>query len=318
MSGAWLDRRNYGHRTGWAALSEPLISNRLSMLPSAFVPPTLDSALLDADAARLADLLRGRRVAVLTGAGMSTESGIPDYRGPETRKRARNPVQYNAFVGDAGARERYWRRSTAGWPRFSQAAPNAAHVALARMEAAGALLGVITQNVDRLHQRAGSRHVVELHGSMADVRCLGCGARHDRAAFQRTLAERNPHTCTDAPARLAPDGDADVASDAPFHVPGCGACGGVLKPDVVFFGESVPPAQVEAAWALYDRCDVLLVAGSSLAVYSGFRFVHRAMRSGKPYAIATAGPTRGDVGAAVKTEHPLGMLLPRVASLLGA
>lgn len=287
------------------------------MLPSAYVPPALAPALLDADALRLADLLRGRRVAVLTGAGVSTESGIPDYRGPETRRRARNPVQYNAFVGDAAARARYWRRSTAGWPHFSAAAPNAAHRALARMEAAGVVRGVITQNVDRLHQRAGSRRVVELHGSMAGVRCLGCGVRRDRAAFQAELAARNPDAQHDAPARLAPDGDAEVAEGAPFEVPGCARCGGVLKPDVVFFGESVPRATVEAAWALYGEADLLLVAGSSLAVYSGFRFVHRAMREGLPYAIATAGPTRGDGGAALKTEHPLGALLPRVAGLIG-
>ncbi len=288
------------------------------MLPSAFAPATPASpGELDRDARSLADFLIGRCVVVLTGAGMSTESGIPDYRGPETRRRARNPVQYNAFVGDAQARERYWMRSTAGFPRFAQAQPNAAHRALAQLEAAGVVSGIITQNVDRLHQRAGSQRVIELHGSMADVRCLGCEARYDRPAFQRTLARRNPHVALATPDRLAPDGDAEIEPSQPFVVPPCSACGGILKPDVVFFGESVPKPKVEAAWDLYERADALLVAGSSLAVYSGFRFVHRAMREGKPYAIATAGVTRGDVGAAVKAESPLGELLPRVADYVG-
>ncbi len=289
------------------------------MLPSAFVPatPTVPGTL-ERDARRLADFLRGRRVVVLTGAGVSTESGIPDYRGPETRQRARNPVQYNAFVGDAAARERYWMRSTAGFPRFAQAQPNSAHRALAQMEASGGVLGVITQNVDRLHHRAGSANVVELHGSMADIRCLSCEARYDRPAFQRALADRNPHVALASTDRLAPDGDAEIELSQPFVVPPCSACGGVLKPDVVFFGESVPKPKVEAAWHLYEQADALLVAGTSLAVYSGFRFVHRAMREQKPYAIATVGPTRGDEGATVKVETPLGILLTQVARHLSA
>ncbi len=289
------------------------------MLPSAFAPsaPTLPGTL-ERDAVRLADFLRGRRIVVLTGAGVSTESGIPDYRGPETRKRARNPVQYNAFVGDVAARERYWMRSTAGFPRFAQAQPGAAHRALAQMEASGAVTGIITQNVDRLHQRAGSANVVELHGSMADIRCLDCDARYDRPVFQRDLAERNPHVALASADRLAPDGDAEVEPTQPFVVPPCSACGGVLKPDVVFFGESVPKPKVAAAWNLYEQADALLVAGSSLAVYSGFRFVHRAMREGKPYAIATAGATRGDKGADVKVETPLGALLTQVVRHLSA
>ncbi len=204
------------------------------------------------------------------------------------------------------------------FPRFAQARPNAAHRALAQLEAAGIVAGIITQNVDRLHQRAGSRTVVELHGSMADVRCLGCDARYDRPTFQRDLALRNPHVALATTDRLAPDGDAEIEPSQPFAVPPCAACGGVLKPDVVFFGESVPKSKVEAAWHLYEQADALLVAGSSLAVYSGFRFVHRAMREGTPYAIATAGPTRGDADAAVKVETPLGALLSRVERLTSA
>jgi NAD-dependent SIR2 family protein deacetylase len=301
------------------ALPCRLIFNRLSMRLPALAPAAPQPPhVAEEQTQRLADLLRGRRVVVLSGAGMSTESGIPDYRGPETRKRARNPVQYNAFIGDVAARERYWMRSTAGWPRFSQARPNAAHRALAELERSGVVSGVITQNVDRLHQRAGSQHVVELHGSMAHVRCLGCRRRWDRAAFQARLSALNPAVAQATQGQLAPDGDAEVGAAEPFVVPSCAACGGTLKPDVVFFGESVPKAKVDAAWQLYDAADVVLVAGSSLAVYSGFRFVHRAMREGKPYGIVTVGETRGDERAHVKIEAQLGEVLPRLARLLGA
>lgn len=277
-------------------------------------------AALDA----LAALLEGRRAAVLTGAGMSTDSGIPDYRGPETRHRARNPIQYNAFVatgteGEA-ARQRYWARASRGWPRFFAARPNANHAALARLEAAGHAVGVVTQNVDRLHQRAGSRRVVELHGSLYDVRCLGCDYRTSREAVQRALLALNPGFDRHLLLEITPDGDAEIdpAVVASFRAPACPYCAGPLKPDVVFFGESVPAATVEAAWRLYDEADVLVVAGSSLAVYSGLRFVHCAAKDGKAVALVTLGETRGDACATVKVDAPLAAVLPALADRLGA
>ena len=268
---------------------------------------------------RLADFLHGRRVVVLTGAGCSTESGIPDYRGPETRRRARSPMQYREFVRDPASRARYWARSTVGWSRVEEARPNAAHVALARLEAHGSVQGVITQNVDRLHDRAGSERVVELHGTLHRVRCMGCEATSSRAAMQRRLVSLNPDIRA-ARAAFAPDGDADVAERhlRAFRVPECRWCGGVLKPDVVFFGESVPAERVQSAWDLYADGDVLLVVGSSLAVFSGFRFVLRADQEGRPVAILNLGPTRGDDRAALRIEGRAGELLPALAERLCA
>jgi NAD+-dependent protein deacetylase sirtuin 4 len=265
----------------------------------------------------LAAVLSGRRFAVLTGAGISTESGIPDYRGPETRKRARAPIQYNAFLGDAGARQRYWARAAVGWGRVSAARPNAGHRALARLEQAGLVSGVITQNVDGLHQQAGSRRVVELHGALARVCCLGCGDRVGRSHVQDRLGALNPGWSA-RPAEVAPDGDAelDAATLRGFVVPACERCGGVLKPDVVFFGECVPAETVAAAWQVFEAGEALLVAGSSLAVFSGYRFVLRASQTGRPVALATLGETRGDALAAVKIEAPLGQVLPALAERL--
>jgi NAD-dependent SIR2 family protein deacetylase len=263
----------------------------------------------------LAALLRGRRTVALTGAGISTDSGIPDYRGPETKHRARNPIRYNAFLGDAEARQRYWARSAVGWRRFVQAQPNASHLALARLEAAGVVRGVITQNVDGLHYAAGSQRVVELHGSLHVVRCIGCGAREERPAFQRRLARHNPRYGFRA-LEYAPDGDAVLpeAASRSFVVPPCLACGRSLgKPDVVFFGESVPRETVEAAWALYDEAEVLLVLGSSLSVYSGYRFARRAAQEGRPLAVVTLGPTRADAHATIRLDAPLDAVLPRLA-----
>lgn len=266
---------------------------------------------------QLVDLLRGRRLAVLTGAGCSTESGIPDYRGEGTRRRARNPIQYRAFVTDAAVRARYWARSTLGWPRFAKARPNPGHYALARLEQAGLLVGLITQNVDRLHHRAGSRRVLELHGSLATVRCLTCGHAIDRDAFQQWLLELNPGWSAHA-AELAPDGDADLPDELTtrFRVPDCPRCGGILKPDVVFFGENVPRERVEAARRIVAAADVLLVAGSSLAVYSGYRFVLEAARQRKPIALVNLGPTRGDALATLRLEGRTGEVLPRLAAAL--
>jgi NAD-dependent SIR2 family protein deacetylase len=268
----------------------------------------------------LVDLLRGRRAVVLAGAGCSTESGIPDYRGPEGSLRVRKPVQYQDFVRSDAARVRYWARSTVGWTRFSAALPNEGHRALAALEAAGAVRGIITQNVDGLHQAAGSRRVVELHGSLAFVRCLECGALLPRDDFQRRLMEMNG----DWAARLsgqvesAPDGDAELSAEVmeTFRVPGCDGCGGMMKPDVVFFGENVPARTVEDAWRVFGEADVLLVAGSSLTVYSGRRFIYRAQQDGVPIAVVNLGPTRADEVATVKLEGRLGHVLPRLAEIL--
>lgn len=268
-------------------------------------------------AADLVELLRGRRVTVLTGAGVSTESGIPDYRGPETRRRARNPMQYRAFLREATARQRYWARSVVGWQRWKAARPNAGHHALVALERAGIVRGVITQNVDRLHHAAGSRRVVELHGSLAEVRCLECGEVEPRAALQERLLTLNPGWA-DRRAELAPDGDADLfdARVRAFRVAGCESCEGVLKPHVVFFGEGVPRATVDEAFALLEEAEVLLVVGSSLAVFSGLRFVRRAAERGMPIAIVNLGETRGDAQATLRVEARAGELLPALAGML--
>ncbi|CAN5746420.1 NAD-dependent protein deacetylase [soil metagenome] len=268
----------------------------------------------------LSNFLTGRRVLVLSGAGLSTESGIPDYRGPETGKRPRNPMRYQEFVGSAAARQRYWARSFRGWSNIQQARPNAGHAALAQLEAGGVVTGVITQNVDGLHFAAGSREVLELHGSLARVRCLSCGREEARPRLQRRLFHLNPdlETFVVETATIAPDGDAEVPPDlvATFRVPSCLACGGVLKPDVVFFGENVPKERVERAWRLFDAAEVLLVVGSSLTVFSGYRFVVAAAKAAKPVAVVNVGVTRGDACATLKLERPLGEVLPLLAETL--
>ncbi|HET8935749.1 MAG TPA: NAD-dependent protein deacetylase [Polyangiales bacterium] len=262
----------------------------------------------------LTALLCGRRVAVLTGAGISTESGIPDYRGPETLRRARKPMRFQEYASSAEGRARYWARSMLGWPRFASARPNAGHHALVELERAGAICGIITQNVDRLHQAAGSRRVIELHGALAEVRCLNCDASEARTQLQERLSAQNPWlTAADAP--QAPDGDADLAAHwlQGFRVANCLACDGILKPNVVFFGESVPRQIVESGLALIDEAEALLVLGSSLAVYSGYRFVKRAHERGLPIAIITLGQTRADALAHVRADQKIGDLLPLVA-----
>jgi NAD-dependent SIR2 family protein deacetylase len=284
---------------------------------------TVVSDLPDLDA--LLGLLRGRRAVVLAGAGCSTESGIPDYRGPEASMRVRKPMQYQEFVRSEAGRARYWARSSVGWTRVAAARPNAAHRALAALEEGGAVRGIITQNVDGLHHAAGSRRVVELHGSLASVRCMACGRAEPRAAFQRRLlaangewAERLARGTAEAGAETAPDGDAELTGWTPdgFRVPVCLQCGGVMKPDVVFFGENVPARTVEEAWELFAEADVLLVAGSSLTVYSGRRFIYRAREEGVPIAVVNLGPTRADEMAAAKVEGTLGRVLPRLAEAL--
>lgn len=266
----------------------------------------------------LADALFRRRTFVLTGAGCSTESGIPDYRGPETRHRPRRPVQYREFVDRADRRVKYWARSTLGWPRFRAFQPNDTHRALAAMESSGLVETLVTQNVDRLHTKAGSQRIVELHGALHETLCLGCGARGDRDRLQERLLAMNPGFDR-IPVELAPDGDTELSDDAlrSFQVPACEACDGVLKPDVVFFGENVPRPRVEEAYAALDRADLLLVVGSSLTVFSGYRFVRRAKERGVPVAIVNLGETRGDGDATHRVDAPAGVVMGRVAGLLG-
>ncbi len=256
------------------------------------------------------------RVVVLTGAGCSTESGIPDYRGPTAQPRA--PMQHREFVDKADMRRRYWARSLLGWPRLAGAEPNAGHTALAELERRGVLAGIITQNVDSLHQKAGSEHVVELHGALARVRCLACGALSSRDELQRRLLDANPAWRV-AEVPIAPDGDAElgVVVDESrlegFTVVACEACGGVLMPDVVFFGGSVPRPTLDAAWALFEQAELLLVAGSSLTVFSGYRFVRRAAERAIPVAIVNLGPTRGDPHAQLRIDERCGIALPQLA-----
>jgi NAD-dependent SIR2 family protein deacetylase len=221
-------------------------------------------------------------------------------------------------LAKADVRRRYWARATVGWPRFFEARPNLAHLALAELERSGLVAGIITQNVDRLHQRAGSRRVVELHGALADVACLDCGAVEPRPALHERLLSANPGWLAFT-AELSPDGDADLPSSivARFRVVECRLCGGVLKPDVVFFGGNVVPATLAAAWRLFDEAEVLLVVGSSLAVYSGFRFVRRAHEVGLPIAIVNIGPTRADtLPVHTRVEARAGHVLPRVVAEL--
>jgi NAD-dependent SIR2 family protein deacetylase len=275
------------------------------------------AALSDDDLAPLVDLLAGRRFVALTGAGCSTESGIPDYRGGG-RTGPRNPIQHDAFMKKADVRRRYWARATLGWARFSGAEPNAAHRALAALEHGGHAAGVITQNVDRLHQRAGSRRVVELHGALADVACLRCGRHEARRELQGRLLDANPGWLEGA-AEIQPDGDAELDAErvAGFAVVGCRSCGGELKPDVVFFGGAVSERTLAAAWDLFDAAEALLIVGSSLAVWSGFRFVRRAQERTLPIAIVNVGPTRADDLAAVKVPGAAGTILPRLVERLG-
>lgn len=263
----------------------------------------------------LAKLLEGRRVCVLTGAGISTESGIPDYRGPTAPPRRRAPIQHREFLHDPQMRARYWARSLLGWPSFRNFQPNEAHRALAQWSQVS---GLLTQNVDRLHHKAGQREVIELHGALAEVRCLSCGTLSDRDALQTTLDELNPQargwTFT-----LFADGDADLPDEvvANFRVPPC-PCGGVLKPEVVFFGDSVPRERVELAYANLEASEALLIIGSSLAVFSGYRFVLRAKERGIPVAVVNLGFTRADEHAVVKIEASAGVVLPDLVTALQA
>lgn len=254
-------------------------------------------------------IARHDRVFVLTGAGCSTASGIPDYRDENGDWKRRPPVMIQAFRGKPDVYGRYWARAYAGWPAFTAAAPGAAHRALAAWERSGTLAQLVTQNVDRLHQRAGSRSVIDLHGRLDEVVCLGCGNRTSREHVQTMMAAMNPDWT--ARAATAPDGDADIDARAidRFAAPRCERCGDLLKPDVVFFGENVPSARVDAARQTLARADALLVAGSSLMVYSGYRFARLAADLGLPIAIVNRGRTRADEFAELKVEGDIGAML---------
>ncbi|MFC9788541.1 NAD-dependent protein deacetylase [Rhodococcus sp. NPDC127528] len=245
---------------------------------------------------RLAELVRGRRLVALTGAGMSTDSGIPDYRGPDSPPRT--PMTYQQFMGDAAFRRHYWARNHLGWRYMDATRPNAGHRALADLERSGRVTGVLTQNVDLLHTKAGSRAVIDLHGSYAQVRCMACEHRISRYSLADRLTEANPGFAESVSAatgvEIAPDADAVIEETAHFRVVDCERCGGILKPDIVYFGESVPKPRVEAAYAMVERCETLLVLGSSLTVMSGLRFVRHAAKLGIPVAIVNRGATRGD------------------------
>ncbi|MFC4010354.1 NAD-dependent protein deacetylase [Nonomuraea purpurea] len=268
--------------------------------------------------AELADLVARGDVAVLSGAGLSTESGIPDYRGPTGRARQAEPMTYQRFVASAQARQRYWARSHVGWRQIGLARPNAGHRAVAELERRGLLAGIVTQNVDGLHQAGGARRVVELHGGLDRVMCLTCRERTPRAELERRLHEANPGW--QASGTINPDGDAVLtdAQVAGFRVVDCTGCGGLLKPDVVFFGENVPTPRVDECFGIVTRARALLVLGSSLMIKSGLRFVGRAAELGIPIAIVNQGPTGGDGAAALTLDAPLGATLTELADRLQA
>jgi NAD-dependent SIR2 family protein deacetylase len=264
-------------------------------------------------------LQRHEITTVLSGAGCSTGSGIPDYRDEQGNWKNPQPVQYSDFVNGPNARKRYWARSFAGWRRISGARPNAAHAALANLERAGRVASLITQNVDNLHRVAGSRKVIDLHGVLRQTRCLTCDATGKRSDWQVRLEECNPDWKPGV-FTYAPDGVADLArsDDLDFNVPDCPFCGGIVKPDVVFFGETVPPDRVNAATAQLARSDALLVVGSSLMVFSGYRFARLAEKANIPVVIVNRGRTRADAVAAHKVSSDCAEVLPRVVDGLAA
>ena len=268
----------------------------------------------------LSDLVADGGVTVLSGAGLSTESGIPDYRGPTGRSRRAEPMTYQTFVGSVAARQRYWARSHVGWRHVARADPNAGHRAVAELERRGLVSGIITQNVDGLHTAAGARQVIELHGRLDQVLCLSCGQRSSRDDLDERLRAANAGWATEAAERavINPDGDAvlDDALVEQFQVVNCGACDGLLKPDVIFFGENVTRTRVDDCYALVERAGALVVLGSSLTVMSGFRFVRQAAKLDIPVVIVNQGSTRGDELATATLDAPLGETLSRLVSTL--
>lgn len=268
----------------------------------------------------LARLLTEGDVVVLSGAGISTESGIPDYRGPSGALTKHSPMTYQTFTGDPAARRRYWARSYVGWRTMTRAAPNSGHHAIAQLQRRDLVTGIVTQNVDGLHQAGGARSVVELHGSLHQVVCLDCGDLSSREELDRRLTLANPWFGALATV-VNPDGDAELGDEEVdgFQVVGCLACGGgTLKPDVVFFGETVPAERVRECFALVEGARLLLVLGSSLTVMSGRRFVLRATKLGIPVVIVNQGPTRGDDHATLAIDAPLGTVLPELVRLVDA
>ncbi len=266
---------------------------------------------------RAAQVLAAHPITVLTGAGISTDSGIPDYRGPASPPRT--PMTYQQFVGDPDFRRHYWARNHVGWRHVHRRQPNAGHRALAALERAGVVRGIITQNVDRLHHLAGSRRVIDLHGTYARVSCLSCGHPVSRAELAVRLEALNPefaavHAVDDA--EIAPDADAAIAATGGFRVADCTCCGGLLKPDIVYFGENVPRPRVARAYALVEAGDALLVAGSSLTVLSGLRFVRHAAKRGMPVVVVNRGPTRGDDLATLKLDAGCSEVLSALAAAL--
>lgn len=259
-------------------------------------------------------VLDGAEIAVLTGAGLSTDSGIPDYRGPHAP--VRRPMTIATFRSGPVARQRYWARSHVGWLRMTTAEPNAGHRALARLQAGGVVSTVVTQNVDGLHSAAGATPVIDLHGRLRDVSCLDCGRISARSALHERLLALNPGFGDDVAPTARPDGDVELDDVSDFLVAPCLVCGGVLKPDVVFFGENVPAERVARSYAAVDAADALLVAGSSLTVLSGFRFVRHAARAGKPVVIVNHGVTRGDPYATVKLDAGCTPVLTLLAETL--
>ncbi|MFJ9648549.1 NAD-dependent protein deacetylase [Streptomyces sp. NPDC004244] len=289
----------------------------MRMRPTLNWTPTEDLPPGSTDLEPVADALGRGGVLVLSGAGISTESGIPAYRGEGGSLSRHTPMTYQDFTGSARARRRYWARSHLGWRTFGGARPNAGHRAVAAFGNRGLLSGVITQNVDGLHQAAGSEGVVELHGSLDRVVCLSCGAFSPRRELAERLEEANAGFEPVA-AGVNPDGDADLTDEqvGDFRAVPCSRCGGVLKPDVVFFGEAVPPQRVEHCRELVRGAAALLVLGSSLTVMSGLRFVRQAARAGKPVLIVNRDPTRGDPHALTRVALPLGTALTTVADRL--
>ncbi len=270
---------------------------------------------MDHDLDALADLCGARRVVVLSGAGISTESGIPDYRGPSGAAQRRHaPMTYQDFTRDPVARRRYWARSHVGWRIMRRARPNAGHRAVAALERAGVVSATITQNVDGLHQAAGTQEVIDLHGRLDLVVCLGCATSMSRSELDERLSLVNADWRSSVTA-VNPDGDVDLPEDSldGFTVVDCPACGGLLKPDVVYFGESVPPARVEAANARVDDARALLVVGTTLTTFSGRRLVTRAVRMGTPVAVVNQGATRADELALIRLDAPAGEALSALA-----
>ncbi|MEZ5653522.1 MAG: NAD-dependent protein deacetylase [Burkholderiaceae bacterium] len=274
----------------------------------------MTNAELPCDLSDLRELVEHkRRIFVLTGAGCSTASGIPDYRGIDGSWKRAQPMTFQAFTASPAARRRYWARSLVGWPVIAQALPNAAHEALTALQATGRISALVTQNVDGLHSKAGADPVIDLHGRLDRIVCLDCGRRDDRARFQAAMMASNP-SWGSRTAELAPDGDADLDETdfSCFVVPGCRFCGGTVKPDVVFFGENVPRPRVAHALAALERSDAMLVVGSSLTVFSGFRFAREAARLGLPIASVTLGRGRADDLLTARIAGPCDLVLPRI------